>query len=441
MPNGNLSRWIGPCAAVQLTLQQRIDVLIGVAQAVQYLHLFPLVHAHIHPANVLLDSCMRAKLTDFGLIRDRHPSSAISDRVSDSGTRDDGVGNGAKAGATRDGRRGTGAGVQAGRQDAERRDGRGAGKVEERGHGGRERQGSNKDSGACAGGGGGSSGSGGGGGGGGGGDVCSAGGDMDTASHVSGYMDPEFLHTHQLLPAVDVYSVGVLALMLLTARTATTAATHQHSDNHHQGVHIHGTGDDRRLDRRVNGHADSHTDLKSEHADERATLIHWVASLVPTQNPATFTDPYLLSPSSSTPPPNPRSLLRLATLALSCTALPSSSRPSVNRLLLELTEIREELFGAARSATLERVDREVADMQGGDFLAEMARAESLASGASVSGGMSGGMMSGGVSGGTGASWAVTSVSGGAGVSGAVSGGVNGVSRCERYGWAAGGGVR
>ncbi|CAI5954103.1 unnamed protein product [Closterium sp. NIES-64] len=222
-------------------------------------------------------------------------------------------------------------------------------------------------------------------------------------------MDPEYLHTHRLSPAVDVYSVGVLALILLTARTATAAA-HQHGDNDRG---IDGTGE-RHIDGHVDGHADKHT---GQHADERATLIHWVASLLPAQNPATFTDPFLLSPSSSSsssssPPPNPRSLLRLATLALLCTALPSTSRPSVNRLLFELTEIREELFGAARSEALGRVDREVADMQGGDFLVEMAQAESLASGASVSGG-------------TGASWAVTSVSGGAGVSGGVSGGWSG----------------
>ncbi|CAI7747491.1 unnamed protein product [Closterium sp. NIES-53] len=443
-----------PGAAVQLTLQQRMDVLIGVAQAVQYLHAFSLVHAHIHPANVLLDKtmrtkltdlqtlfctqplsvlmptpvhllpnalacpnsqylhafslvhahihpanvlldkCMRAKLSDFGLNRDTFTSTGNGTR--DDGTRDDGTRDGTENGAragVRDGRRGCGAGVQAGRQGVERRDVRGAEKVEERGHGGRDRQGSNKVSNAGASGAAGAGGAGDGAGGAGdgaggagdgaggagdgaGGGVWSAGGD------ASGYEDPEFLHTHQLSPAVDVYSVGVLALMLLTARTATAAHQHGDSDKGMDGI------GDRHVDRHVDGHTDRHP--KPQHADERATLIHWVASLLPAQNPATFTDPFLLSPSSSSPPPNPRSLLRIANLALSCTALPSTSRPSVNKILYMLTEIRDELFGAARSEALERVDREVADMRGGNFLAEMARAESLASRASVSGVVSGG---------------------------------------------------
>ncbi|CAI5483048.1 unnamed protein product [Closterium sp. Yama58-4] len=52
-----------------LTLQQRVDILIGVARALDYLHSFGIVHRDIKPANILLDSNMQAKLANFGLLR------------------------------------------------------------------------------------------------------------------------------------------------------------------------------------------------------------------------------------------------------------------------------------------------------------------------------------------------------------------------------------
>ncbi|CAI6011165.1 unnamed protein product [Closterium sp. NIES-65] len=52
-----------------LTLQQRMDVLVGVARGLEYLHQFDIVHRDIKPANVLLDARMQPKISDFGLVR------------------------------------------------------------------------------------------------------------------------------------------------------------------------------------------------------------------------------------------------------------------------------------------------------------------------------------------------------------------------------------
>ncbi|CAI5466783.1 unnamed protein product [Closterium sp. Yama58-4] len=69
MPNGDLDRWIGPGVSNPLSLQQRLDVLIGAAKGLQYLHDFNIVHRDIKPANILLDRKMQAKVADFGLVK------------------------------------------------------------------------------------------------------------------------------------------------------------------------------------------------------------------------------------------------------------------------------------------------------------------------------------------------------------------------------------
>ncbi|CAI5949201.1 unnamed protein product [Closterium sp. NIES-64] len=69
-PNGDLEKYLTRGSKKgKLTLQQRMDVLVGVARGLEYLHQFDIVHRDIKPANVLLDANMQAKISDFGLVR------------------------------------------------------------------------------------------------------------------------------------------------------------------------------------------------------------------------------------------------------------------------------------------------------------------------------------------------------------------------------------
>ncbi|GJP56848.1 hypothetical protein CLOM_g15898 [Closterium sp. NIES-68] len=69
MHNNDLETWVGPGVANPLSLRQRLDVLIGVAKGLQYLHEFGIVHRDMKPANILLDAKMQAKIADFGLVK------------------------------------------------------------------------------------------------------------------------------------------------------------------------------------------------------------------------------------------------------------------------------------------------------------------------------------------------------------------------------------
>ncbi|GJP56143.1 hypothetical protein CLOM_g15194 [Closterium sp. NIES-68] len=69
MENKDLESWIAPTAATPLSLLQRLDILIGVARGLQYLHDFGIVHRDIKPANILLSAKMQAKIADFGLLK------------------------------------------------------------------------------------------------------------------------------------------------------------------------------------------------------------------------------------------------------------------------------------------------------------------------------------------------------------------------------------
>ncbi|CAI5935976.1 unnamed protein product [Closterium sp. NIES-64] len=69
-------------------------------------------------------------------------------------------------------------------------------------------------------------------------------------------------------------------------------------------------------------------------------------------------------------------VLRWARLALSCTAMPVASRPSMNQVLGELVKLKQEAFGAHVSEAISRIDKEIGSSIGSSgFTAEMARAE------------------------------------------------------------------
>ncbi|CAI6011334.1 unnamed protein product [Closterium sp. NIES-65] len=73
--NGDLERWMGPDTAfphvpplrpalppdapTPLSLQQRLDILVGAVRGVEYLHSFGIVYRDIKPANIMLDAHMQ----------------------------------------------------------------------------------------------------------------------------------------------------------------------------------------------------------------------------------------------------------------------------------------------------------------------------------------------------------------------------------------------
>ncbi|KAF5296322.1 hypothetical protein FQA39_LY12539 [Lamprigera yunnana] len=68
-----------------LTWEQRLNIAIGTARGLQFLHTIgekPLIHGDIKPANILLDPCDNAKIGDFGLAREGPHSNYTHIKVS-----------------------------------------------------------------------------------------------------------------------------------------------------------------------------------------------------------------------------------------------------------------------------------------------------------------------------------------------------------------------
>ncbi|GJP31473.1 hypothetical protein CLOM_g12316 [Closterium sp. NIES-68] len=239
MQNNDLESWIEPGVANPLSLQQRLDVLIGVAKGLQYLHEFGIVHRDLKPANILLDSKMQVKIADFGLVK---PSAGTS--------------LGSTVAAT-------------------------------------------------------------------------------WVMGTPGYVDPA-CESHKATPAADVYSFGVVMLVVITARKA---------------VHV---------------TDDTHTNLSK-----------WVAPLVESKAVSAFKDPCLDAPDDL--------VLHLARLALSCTAMPTASRPPMSQVLVDLVKTREKVFGAQANRIASRIDKEIEISFQPDFDAEIARVKNMGVSGSSSG--------------------------------------------------------
>ncbi|GJP80023.1 hypothetical protein CLOP_g10266 [Closterium sp. NIES-67] len=206
--NGDLDRWIGPRSNYPLSVRVRLDILIGMARGLEYLHSFGIVHRDIKPANILLDKNMQAKIADFGLVRHGEGTSVIATRV------------------------------------------------------------------------------------------------MGTP----GYVDPAYYKSQKATPKADVHSFGVVMLTLITARKAIY-------------------------------NVDS----------DQFNLKQWVAPLLAAGDAAAFKDPQLEAPDDL--------VLRMAKLALSCTAMPTASRPSISRVLGELLVMKEEFLGQEEDRMAARIDR------------------------------------------------------------------------------------
>ncbi|GFS41765.1 concanavalin A-like lectin protein kinase family protein [Actinidia rufa] len=72
MPNGNLEKWLHNVHDCCLDILQRMNIMIDVASALEYLHhgyLIPVVHCDVKPSNVLLDEDMVAHLGDYGIAK------------------------------------------------------------------------------------------------------------------------------------------------------------------------------------------------------------------------------------------------------------------------------------------------------------------------------------------------------------------------------------
>ncbi|XP_051126050.1 probable LRR receptor-like serine/threonine-protein kinase At3g47570 isoform X2 [Andrographis paniculata] len=70
MPNGSLEKWL--YSNYNLDVIQRLNILIDVACAVEYLHhgySTPVVHCDLKPSNILMDENMVAHVSDFGITK------------------------------------------------------------------------------------------------------------------------------------------------------------------------------------------------------------------------------------------------------------------------------------------------------------------------------------------------------------------------------------
>eukprot|EP00253_Pinus_taeda_P005495 PITA_05495 len=69
MPNGSLENWLYPTGEVEngLSLIQRLNIAIDIAQGMAYLHSVQVIHCDLKPSNVLLGEDMTGYLIDFGI--------------------------------------------------------------------------------------------------------------------------------------------------------------------------------------------------------------------------------------------------------------------------------------------------------------------------------------------------------------------------------------
>ncbi|CAI5534305.1 unnamed protein product [Closterium sp. Naga37s-1] len=148
----------------------------------------------------------------------------------------------------------------------------------------------------------------------------------------------------------DVHSFGVVMLTLITARKA----------------------------------------IYNEDADQ-INLKQWVSSffhllplhcskfngaLLAAGDASAFKDPQLEAPDDL--------VLRMARLALRCTAMPTASRPSISRVLGELLVMKEEFLGQEEDRMAARIDRELESASDVNLSMEIARAQGARSNVGLS---------------------------------------------------------
>lgn len=66
----SLSHLVGDKAKrVMLDWTLRLDIIIGIAEGIKYLHEEHVIHRDLEPQNILLDSSWTPKISDFGLAK------------------------------------------------------------------------------------------------------------------------------------------------------------------------------------------------------------------------------------------------------------------------------------------------------------------------------------------------------------------------------------
>ncbi|CAI5466417.1 unnamed protein product [Closterium sp. Yama58-4] len=159
-----------------------------------------------------------------------------------------------------------------------------------------------------------------------------------------GYVDPAYYRSHKATPKADVHSFGVVMLAVITARKA------------------------------VYNIESNQVNLK-QWVSVRITRNN--ASLVAAGDVAALKDPHLQAPDDL--------VLRMARLALTCTAMPTASRPGMSRVLAELLLLKEEFYGEDEDRMAARIDHEIESSGQADFCLEMARIEGIQVGSDITG--------------------------------------------------------
>ncbi|CAI5973271.1 unnamed protein product [Closterium sp. NIES-65] len=109
--------------------------------------------------------------------------------------------------------------------------------------------------------------------------------------------------------------------------------------------------------------------VRTQQDTSRVNLKAWVAPLVSAHDVASFKDPRLEGPADV--------ILRLAELALSCTAMPTASRPDMMRIIGGLKAMRAELTGGDVDERAIRIDSELAIGVGETLEEQIMRVESM----------------------------------------------------------------
>ncbi|CAI5472384.1 unnamed protein product [Closterium sp. Yama58-4] len=342
MARGDLERWVGEGAPQPLPVAQRLSVLIGAAHGIEYLHSFGIVHRDIKPANILLDDKFEVSLAD---LHSAFPSPVCLSDIPRCLLRQY---EGTAVGDTRI----MGMPLPFPFVPLIRLTSPFADTFHPYPHQAkvadfgllRQNEGTTV-------------------------------GDTRIMG-TPGYVDPAYFKSNKATPMADVYRYGVVQgyserCSAVQAGAVLSGGAWDGSDGH---IGLCG---------RRTPMADVYsfgililTTMSGRNAlatDENGNSFNvkkWAESLVAAGKAEELKDPRLDAPADL--------ILRLAQLALRCTAMPTVTRPDMIQVVSELTALRKEFLGKVSSRMAERIDEEVESQRVGNFDAEIEMIEKLA---------------------------------------------------------------